>query len=64
MWNSNSMVAWLIATAGVPTGSLRPPDHGRAPGWDAGLRVAGRGGHCENDLVEAPRRGAVGAAAS
>jgi hypothetical protein len=41
MWNSNSMIAWLIATAGMPTGHLRPPAHGRAPGWDAGLTVAG-----------------------
>ena len=43
MWNSNSMIAWLIATAGLPTELLRPPPHGRAPGWDAGLQVAGRG---------------------
>lgn len=43
MWNSNSVVAWLIATAGLPTGGLRPPPHGRAPGWDAGLEVARRG---------------------
>jgi len=42
MWNSNSMIAWLIATIGLPTEMLRPPPHGRAPGWDAGLRVAGR----------------------
>jgi hypothetical protein len=42
MWNSNSMIAWLIATAGLPTELLRPPSHGRAPGWDAGLQVAGR----------------------
>jgi hypothetical protein len=42
MWNSNSMVAWLIATAGLPTAGLRPPAHGRAPGWHAGLRVAAR----------------------
>jgi hypothetical protein len=42
MWNSNSMIAWLISAAGLPTESLRPPPHGRAPGWDAGLRVAGR----------------------
>ena len=41
-WNSNSMIAWLIATAGVPTDRLGPPRHGRAPGWDAGLRVARR----------------------
>jgi hypothetical protein len=42
MWNSNSMVAWLIARAGLPTATLRPPPRGRAPGWDAGLRVAAR----------------------
>jgi hypothetical protein len=43
MWNSNSMIAWLIATAGLSTGLIRPPVHGRAPGWDAGLQVARRG---------------------
>ena len=42
MWNSNSMIAWLIATAGLPTDLLRPPPRGRAPGWDAGLEVARR----------------------
>ena len=40
MWNSNSMVAWLIASAGLPTERLRPPPRGRAPGWNAGLAVA------------------------
>jgi len=44
MWNSNSVIAWAIATAGVPTGSLRPPPCGRAPGWDAGLLAAARDG--------------------
>ncbi len=39
-WNSNSVIAWLIAMAGIPTAALRPPGHGRAPGWDAGLVVA------------------------
>jgi hypothetical protein len=42
MWNSNSMIAWLIATAGLSTDSLRPPSRGRAPGWYAGLEVARR----------------------
>jgi hypothetical protein len=42
MWNSNSMIAWLIATAGLATGDLRPPPRGRAPGWHAGLEVARR----------------------
>lgn len=42
MWNSNSVVSWLIAVAGLPTDRLTPPPHGRAPGWDAGLEVARR----------------------
>jgi hypothetical protein len=42
MWNSNSMIAWLIFTAGLPTDDLWPPTRGRAPGWHAGLEVAGR----------------------
>ena len=42
MWNSNSMVAWLIAATGVSTDDLRPPPRGRAPGWRAGLEVARR----------------------
>jgi hypothetical protein len=42
MWNSNSVTAWLIATAGLSTDHLRPPPHGRAPGWHAGLEVARR----------------------
>jgi hypothetical protein len=44
MWNSNSMIAWLIATTGLATAQLRPPPRGRAPGWHAGLEVARRGG--------------------
>jgi hypothetical protein len=49
MWNSNSMIAWLIATAGLSTDLLRPPPRGRAPGWDAGLEVARRSGAYERD---------------
>jgi hypothetical protein len=43
MWNSNSVVAWLIAKSGLDAATIRPPRGGRAPGWDAGLVVAGRG---------------------
>jgi hypothetical protein len=53
MWNSNSMIAWLIATAGLPTGQLRPPPRGRAPGWHAGLEVARRGGPYGHGHAEA-----------
>lgn len=42
MWNSNSLVAWLLARSGHDVGSLAPPPGGRAPGWTAGLVVAGR----------------------
>lgn len=42
MWNSNSVIAWLIAATGLPADGVRPPARGRAPGWDAGLEVARR----------------------
>jgi hypothetical protein len=45
MWNSNSLVAWLLARSGHDLDSIRPPWHGRAPGWTAGLVVAGRSTH-------------------
>jgi hypothetical protein len=40
MWNSNSMIAWVIASAGLPAEHIQPPPHGRATGWNVGLRVA------------------------
>lgn len=43
MWNSNSVVAWVLARAGIDAESLRPPPGGRAPGWRAGVEVARRG---------------------
>jgi hypothetical protein len=42
MWNSNSVVSWLLATAGLDMASIQPPKAGRAPGWGAGLVVAAR----------------------
>jgi hypothetical protein len=42
MWNSNSLISWLLARAGIDTDGLAPPVGGRAPGWNAGLVVAGR----------------------
>jgi hypothetical protein len=42
MWNSNSLISWLIARAGLPVESVHPPPGGRAPGWDAGVVVARR----------------------
>jgi hypothetical protein len=40
MWNSNSLVSWLLARAGIETNDIGPPPGGRAPGWDAGLVAA------------------------
>jgi hypothetical protein len=42
MWNSNSLISWLIARSGIDTASIHPPAGGRAPGWHAGLVVATR----------------------
>jgi hypothetical protein len=43
MWNSNSLISWLIAGCGLAPETIRLPAGGRAPGWDAGLVVARRG---------------------
>jgi hypothetical protein len=42
MWNSNSVVSWLLARAGLPAEDVRPPAGGRAPGWIAGMEAARR----------------------
>jgi len=42
MWNSNSLIAWLLSTAGQEMTSICPPADGRAPGWGAGLTLAAR----------------------
>ena len=51
MWNSNSLVAWLLARSGLETGGIAPPLRGRAPGWLAGLVIAARQMH--SPIVEA-----------
>lgn len=40
MWNSNSVIAWVLTRSGVDLDSVEPPRHGRAPGWGAGRIVA------------------------
>jgi hypothetical protein len=42
MWNSNSLISWLIARSGLDVESVHPPAGGRAPGWEAGVIVARR----------------------
>jgi hypothetical protein len=41
MWNSNSVIAWLIVSAGL-SADVEPPAPGRAPGWSSGVVVARR----------------------
>jgi hypothetical protein len=40
MWNSNSVVSWLLAGSGIDPAAARLPERGRAPGWDAGLAAS------------------------
>jgi hypothetical protein len=42
MWNSNSLVAWLLAVSAQDDELIELPSGGRAPGWMAGLAVANR----------------------
>jgi hypothetical protein len=42
MWNSNSLVSWLLARSGHDLATVTPPAGGRAPGWAAGMVVAAR----------------------
>jgi hypothetical protein len=42
MWNSNSLISWLLERSGLGVAAVQPPVGGRAPGWDAGLVVARR----------------------
>jgi hypothetical protein len=42
MWNSNSLISWLLVRSGLEVESVSIPSGGRAPGWDAGIVVARR----------------------
>jgi hypothetical protein len=62
MWNSNSVIAWLLARGGLPTDVIRPPAGGRAPGWKAGLVMAHR--QQQSNQRAGPVAGMVTAAAA
>jgi hypothetical protein len=47
MWNSNSLIAWLLARSGHAVELVEPPGGGRAPGWSAGLVLAARDAGCD-----------------
>jgi hypothetical protein len=42
MWNSNSVISWVLVSSEVPLASVGPPPGGRAPGWHAGTVIAKR----------------------
>jgi hypothetical protein len=42
MWNSNSIISWLLVRAGIDAARIQLPPRGRAPGWHAGIVIAGR----------------------
>jgi hypothetical protein len=44
MWNSNSLISWLIVRGGLDLAAAGMPKGGRAPGWDAGAVIARRQG--------------------
>jgi hypothetical protein len=59
MWNSNSLVAWLLVRSGHDLADVAPPAGGRAPGWSAGLEVAmheGPSEHASSSLSRRPER--------
>jgi hypothetical protein len=55
MWNSNSVIAWLLVRAGIPVDDLAPPPGGRAPGWRAGVEVAHRTEACDTGRYRSGR---------
>jgi hypothetical protein len=40
MWNSNSVISWLLVRSGLPAEKIHPPAGGRAPGWAVGVQLA------------------------
>jgi hypothetical protein len=51
MWNSNSVISWLIARCGLSPESIDPPAGGRAPGWRAGIVAARRSEAVESRAI-------------
>jgi hypothetical protein len=63
MWNSNSVIAWLLAASG--DAAVDPPVGGRAPGWAAGpvamdLDHAAARGPAPSGPMALPRSGSPG----
>ena len=54
MWNSNSVISWLLTRVGMEMDEVRPPEGGRAPGWNAGVAIASMPERTSPDLPTAP----------
>jgi hypothetical protein len=59
MWNSNSVISWLIEASSLDAAAIRPPAGGRAPGWVAGVAVARRSRYKHGGSVHAASRAEV-----
>ena len=57
MWNSNSLIPWLVARSGLHVESVHMPAGGRAPGWRAGLVVARRQQRTADSVGHEPTAG-------
>jgi hypothetical protein len=56
MWNSNSVIAWLLVRSGAVAGTgPKAPEGGCAPGWNAGVVAARRGLHGPPEPAAASR---------
>ena len=64
MWNSNSVISWLITRSGLNVDAIRPPTGGRAPGWQAGVVLARRRPRQSESTVTRNGRGESPAGAS
>jgi hypothetical protein len=52
MWNSNSLISWLLVGSRHAVGTVAPPVGGRAPGWSAGVVVACRDANATPAIIE------------
>jgi hypothetical protein len=54
MWNSNSVIAYVLTRADIPAIAARPPAGGRAPGWMTGVLFAQRSMPSSHEGVPSP----------
>ena len=59
MWNSNSLISWLIVRSGLDVDGVALPGGGRAPGWQAGVVVARRRQSSSASVSEASAGAAI-----